>query len=43
MMKSLDNPIPLPASPLKEEVFRSLPFKGRVGVGMGVFHAKRPT
>lgn len=37
MMKLLDFPIPLPASPLKGEEVRSRPFKGRVGEGMGVY------
>jgi len=33
------HPIPLLASPLKVEESSSLPFKGRVGVGMGVASA----
>ena len=28
-------PTPIPAFPLKGKEFSSLPFKGRVGVGMG--------
>ena len=36
MLEALIDPIPLLTSPLKGEEPHSLPFKGRVGVGVGM-------